>query len=305
MLLCTPGKLRLLALWKLKSVHFLLQINAFVLPYCCLMRFLPTARLQSARDFVSQSSATSWYHQPNGKAETEEMTSQDTVSIRDRNCPISPIVHQWVLPFGCEDIMCFQHRDFFSWYTFLPFWFPLYWLGFLYPHISHMWPVSTADEVTPVRVPRDELLCGVLPRTQTLGEISLWSYVFEAGRKKKQRRNMWCMDSSGEHENLLACQMLFSPYTFSHFSAFFLKIVFNHCCSVALLWPCSPKQVGTSGVLLQPIFPRHHSSKKLHCLLERRQQYCVKYNRNTLSWPSAEFWPPPVLHWFWFLLCSM
>lgn len=147
---------------------------------------------------------------------------------------------------------------FFLMIYFSAFLVPFVWLGSLHPHISHMWPISTADEVTHASVPRDELLCGVLPRTQTRGEISLWSYVFEANRKKKQHRNMWCMDFSGEHKNLLACQMLFSFHTFSVFSAIFPEIIFNHCCSVALLWPSSPKQGVTSGVLLQPLCPRYN-----------------------------------------------
>lgn len=69
---CKPAKCSYwgyLALWKLKSVDFLSQISAFFLLYRGLPQLLPTAWLQSARDCLGQSSARSWYHQPNSKAE--------------------------------------------------------------------------------------------------------------------------------------------------------------------------------------------------------------------------------------------
>lgn len=74
------------------------------------------------------------------------------------------------------------------WYILALVWSPLFWLGSFHPHFSHMWPILTAGKVTHASVSREGLLCGVLPRTQNLGEISLWSYVFEANKKKKAGR---------------------------------------------------------------------------------------------------------------------
>lgn len=88
------------------------------------------------------------------------------------------------------------------WYILALVWSPLFWLGSFHPHISHMWLILTAGKVTHTSVSWVGLLCGVLPRTQNLGEISLWSYVFEANEKKKSsRENMWCMKTKKKPQN--------------------------------------------------------------------------------------------------------
>lgn len=60
---------------------------------------------------------------------------------------------------------------------------------------------------------------------------------------------------------LSVSDLIFSSYL-SPFPAFFLKMVFNHCCSVALLWLSFPKQEGTSDVRPQPICPRRYGLKR-------------------------------------------
>lgn len=78
------------------------------------------------------------------------------------------------------------------WYILALVWSPLFWLGSSQPHVSHMWPILPAGKVTHTSVSWEGLLCGVSPKTQNLGEISLWSYVFEANEKKKKSREKTC-----------------------------------------------------------------------------------------------------------------
>lgn len=228
---------------------------------CCISRRQCGCKVDDDGDFVGQSSARWWYHEPNSKAEIVWKWQVRSHCVFERNkqshnSEMSPSF--WVQ--GLHELSA-------PWFFFM-----IYFCAFLVPFCFGWVPFI----YTSLTCGRSRLLKKwrllVSPGTSCCVESCQGDKPVERSHcevmslspteKKEQRRNMWCMDCSGEHENLRVCQMLFSLHTYSLFSAFFLEIVFNHCCSVALLWPSSTKQVGTSGVLLQPICPKHHSLKK-------------------------------------------